>query len=321
MTNNALRPKKPILTPELYAEYPLWFKGAIAYRLLRIMTPKPLTRRLPRVLRKPLLRPGFSFPPGWVLGDPLPPGLILPEGVFFPPGWKPGDPLPDGYLIDTALYFSQGWITGDPLPPSLTLPMGETLPPDWTPGDSLPDGSEIDTSTYFPQGWQPGDSDPDGYVPPPPSFSDIPGITSPVPPTYISPSEPAGPITPPRTALGPAWNNNVDDTYWSPVNVSSWNSTLLRWDTSIHNPDLRVTGTWASGYRPTKFRMNLTSTPVWAAFWLRDGNSQTIASASPYTLLDPIDITYNGTSPDDDIDYIGFDITVGSYITNLEFFS
>lgn len=159
--------KKVILSPELYKRNPLWFKGAIAYRLLRIMAPKPLTRRLPRVLRQPLLFPGYSFPPGWVLGDILPGGVVLPEGVFFPPGWIPGDPLPDGTVIDTSMYFPETWQPGDELPSSLVPPPVGTLPPEWLPGDKLPDGTIIDTDAVFPPTWSPGDPIVDIVIVPP----------------------------------------------------------------------------------------------------------------------------------------------------------
>jgi hypothetical protein len=257
--------KKPVLTPELYKKNPLWFKGAIAYRLLRILTPKPLTRRLPRILRRPLLFPGFTFPPGWVMGDIFPPGIILPEGVFFPPGWLPGDPLPDGTVIDTKAFFPDGWRHGDPLPPALVpppifspppgwtptepmppvfdfppgidpppdwlpgqpappvfvLPPGlepppgwlpgqpgppiiwfppvVDLPPEWKPGDDLPEGWSIDTQILFPLDWQTPDPPPDGSIPPTLSYSDLPDIESPIAPTYIGPTETAGPIAPPKT--------------------------------------------------------------------------------------------------------------------------
>ena len=256
----------PVLHPDLYKRNPLWFKGAIAYRLLRIMTPKPLTRRLPGILRRPLLQLGFAFPPGWVLGDILPPGLYLPVGVDFPPGWKPGDPLPDGAIIDTtmlfpdwwipgdpvpdfvivplAAYFPPGWTTGDPLPDDLTLLTdvvfpdrwmpgdspppdifippetkwprtwlpgdqiptgiiqggGSTMPKRWIPGDTLPGGTDIDTDKYFPPDFTPSDPVPKGAIEPTRSYSNMPDIDSPIPPTYNNPPAPPGPVINSRTS-------------------------------------------------------------------------------------------------------------------------
>ena len=187
MNNDNDKPKKAALTQDLYKRDPVWFRAAIAYRLVRLLTPKRISRNLPRILRTPLLPPGVSFPVGWRLPSPFPPGLTLPPGVWFPPGWSPGDPLPPGYQIDTAVFFPPGWTVRDPLPPGLILPPGVTLAPGWGPGDPLPLGYEIDTSNYFPPGWESGDPPPDGSIP----DVDLPSwVTEPFPPWPTDPNVP-----------------------------------------------------------------------------------------------------------------------------------
>ena len=157
--NEILEPRKePLLYPELYQQNPLWFKGAVAHRLLRIMTPKPLSRRLPVILRQPVFYPAFFFPADWVVGDPLPPGITLPPGVSLPPDWTPGDPLPEGTIIDLTMYYPEGWEPGDP-PPEGALPDPEP----WT---DIPDIGSPVAPIYTSPSESGGPIH--GYAPPPP---------------------------------------------------------------------------------------------------------------------------------------------------------
>lgn len=91
------------LTKDCFRLHPQWAKQAFAYRLLHTITPKRLSRHLPRAFRIPLIfqdagiPSGVSLPPG--LSDPQPSpqaSLIIGSSgnmVFeaFPPG-PPGPP-------------------------------------------------------------------------------------------------------------------------------------------------------------------------------------------------------------------------------------
>ncbi|MBW2091447.1 MAG: hypothetical protein JRI34_04890 [Deltaproteobacteria bacterium] len=92
---------------------------AFAYRLLCMLAPPAITRRLQKYLAEAVAYPGIVFPPGFTYE----PGMVFPAGFVFPPGWLPGDPLPPGIL-----------------PPGINWddPSGATMPPDylapWQPG-------------------------------------------------------------------------------------------------------------------------------------------------------------------------------------------
>ncbi|MBA7610708.1 hypothetical protein ES703_17920 [subsurface metagenome] len=108
------------LTEELFRLEPAWSKQAFAYRLLCMLAPPAITRRLQRLLKGAYIFSGLGIPPDLV----LPPGVILPPGTVFPPGWKFGDPLPRGIL-------SPGVDWDDPETVSVVGP--EHLVP-WAPG-------------------------------------------------------------------------------------------------------------------------------------------------------------------------------------------
>lgn len=78
---------------------PAWAKQAFAYRLVNLLTPKPLTKRLPKGLRTALLAPGVMMPPG----VELPPGTVIAPGAEIPAGWTTGDPLPPGAIPPGAI--------------------------------------------------------------------------------------------------------------------------------------------------------------------------------------------------------------------------
>jgi len=107
------------LTPELFKLDPVWFRKAFAYRMLCMLAPPPITRRLQKALFSAAVYPGTVLPPGLI----LPPGYTLPPGYSFPPGWRPGDPWPAGFS-----------------PPGV----------DW----NNPSGESVDVS-YFLANWQP----------------------------------------------------------------------------------------------------------------------------------------------------------------------
>lgn len=82
------------LDAECFKANPQWARQAFAYRLLHLLAPPQITRRLPRGLGKALIGPGAVLPPGM----DLPPGTVVPPGGTVPPDWKPGDPLPPGTM-------------------------------------------------------------------------------------------------------------------------------------------------------------------------------------------------------------------------------
>ena len=206
------------LTAACFAAYPAWARQAFAYKMLHILLPKQLTRRLPKGLNRALIGPGAIVPPGVM----LPPGAIVPPGFTFPESWVPWQGFDFTTLEDPSTIFPPGWTPEDPLPPGVTITPGVVFPPGWTPADPLPAGVIVSPGAVFPVGWTPADPLPAGVIispaavlpagwtpvdPPPPAF--IPGYspfpTPPesgaAPPIFIPPFEP-GPVHPP--APGPS---------------------------------------------------------------------------------------------------------------------
>lgn len=135
--------------------HPAWAKQAFAYRLVHMLTPKALTKRLPRGLQPGLIAPGVTIPPGFE----LPGGMILSPGAELPPGWTPGDPLPPGMAESPTV--PPGAETTGPTPPTYTAPWSPgpvtTAPPG---GAVVPHGSGIyypaasgDDGEWVPGGW------------------------------------------------------------------------------------------------------------------------------------------------------------------------
>jgi len=230
------------LTPECFEAYPEWAKLAFAYKLLNVLIPANISRRLPKGLFPGQIGPGAILPPGWIPppGVIVPPNytvppswipftyFILPEGLTwaeaFPEGWTAEDPLPPGVEIDTGAVFPPGWTPGDPLPPGVIVPPGTVFPPGWTPGDPLPPGVIIDTVTILPPGWTPEN-------PPPPWFA--PDGTGPqippggvLPPLYLPPGLQSPPhVSYPRSPVSAVpWfydqfsGPDVDWTVWTEYN-------------------------------------------------------------------------------------------------------
>jgi len=87
------------LDEDCFKAMPVWAKQAFAYRLLMLITPKQLTRRLSRRLFRLILPPDVVLAPG----ADLPPGTIVPPGTTVPIGWTTGDPLPTGTIPPGSL--------------------------------------------------------------------------------------------------------------------------------------------------------------------------------------------------------------------------
>lgn len=109
------------LTEECFEKYPAWAKQALAYKLMHLLCPAAITRRLPKWLHLALIGEGVILPPGY---EP-PPGTVIPPGYTFPPGWSPGDPLPPAF--------------GPGPPPGIIVPPGGVIPPTYlNPNDPGP---------------------------------------------------------------------------------------------------------------------------------------------------------------------------------------
>jgi len=99
------------LTPECFEAYPEWAKQAFALKLMNVLIPANISRRLPKGLFPVVIGPGVILPPGYI----PPPGTVIPPDYVFPPDWSPGDPLPPSF--------------GPGLPPGVTTPPGGAIPP------------------------------------------------------------------------------------------------------------------------------------------------------------------------------------------------
>ena len=184
------------LTPACFRSYHKWAKQAMAYKLTRLLLPKELSRRLPGVLRNPLIGPGAILPPGLV----LPPGTIVPPGFTWPEHWTPWQYFDFTTLEDPRTLFPADWTPADPLPPGVTIAPGAVFPPTWTPADPLPPGVTIAPGAVFPPAWTPADPPPPIFIPGYSPFPTPPDSGA-APPLFIPPFEP-GPVHPP--APGPA---------------------------------------------------------------------------------------------------------------------
>lgn len=159
------------LTSACFAAYPAWARQALAYKLLHILVPKQLTRRLPKGLNRALIGPDAIVPPGVV----FPPGMVIPPGFTWRDSWTAWlNFIFSGVELPWTL-FPKDWKPGDPLPPGVVLPPGVELPPGWTPSDPPP--------PFFIPGYTPVAVEP---------------ATGATPPLYVEPWGP-GPTRPPRT--------------------------------------------------------------------------------------------------------------------------
>ncbi|MBA7605385.1 hypothetical protein ES703_12516 [subsurface metagenome] len=123
------------LTVDCFAHNPQWAKQAFAYRLLHTITPKKLTRRLPKGLRIALLAPGITLPPG----IELPPGTTVPPGAEIPATWTPDQPTPPGTQPPPTT--PPGTETGGIVPPIGTAP--------WEPGPISQPGKQPAPSVVY----------------------------------------------------------------------------------------------------------------------------------------------------------------------------
>lgn len=98
MTNDRVHPCLKRIDADCFRARPAWAKQAFAYRIVHLLTPKQLTKRLPRGLRRALLAPGVMLPPG----VEMPPGVVVGPGGEIPAGWIPGDPMPPGAIAPGA---------------------------------------------------------------------------------------------------------------------------------------------------------------------------------------------------------------------------
>ena len=167
-----MEPCQKRLDANCFRSNPAWARRAFAYRLLHLLTPKQLTRRLPKGLRLALIAPGVDVPPGLVLPD----GTLVGPGTTLPSTWDPGDPVPPGIIIIRGTTFPDGWAPEDPPPLGVIIEPGAGFPPDWKPPDPVPEG-------LYP-----------APVLPPPAMA-----TGPTPPTYVDPGTP-GPVHRPPEA-------------------------------------------------------------------------------------------------------------------------
>lgn len=133
MTNDKEYPCLKRLDADCFRARPAWAKQAFAYRLVHLLTPKALTKRLPKGLRTALIPPGVIWQPG----DPLPPGAVQP--AMLPPGAMATGPTPPMY---TGV-----WSPGPPSPTG-----GRTLAPGeiwfYDPFNNLTDNNWADVSSH-----------------------------------------------------------------------------------------------------------------------------------------------------------------------------
>lgn len=100
------------LSPACFRAYPRWAKQALAYKLLLLLLPEPLSKKLPGVI----LRVGLTSPPGWppevptppwVLAVPIQPTPLQVSGggppIFVKP-WEAGPVVIPGRIENPGLY-------------------------------------------------------------------------------------------------------------------------------------------------------------------------------------------------------------------------
>lgn len=110
------------LTQNCFKQHPAFAKQAFAYRLLHTITPKPLARKLPEILRDALVAGGVIVPPGLT----LPPGVVVPPGSVLPVEPVPVGEVPGGALQPPSNMLPPDIPVGGVIPPLYTAP--------WSPG-------------------------------------------------------------------------------------------------------------------------------------------------------------------------------------------
>mgnify|MGYP001573793177 CR=1 FL=1 len=180
------------LTKSCFDAYPAFARQALAFKILHILFPKEITRKLPKIFRGVLLAPGEVLPPG----IELPGGTVVTPGVVFPPGWVPGEPFPPGVPLPPGPVPSPGAIPGVPPPPGAPIPGGPEPSPGEIPGGPLPPGVPAPPipsprPRRVPRGLRPPG------VPVPPEPVPVPGVPPgvPVPPEPVPiPGAPPVPV-------------------------------------------------------------------------------------------------------------------------------
>jgi len=211
------------LTPKCFEAYPEWAKLAFAYKLLHVLIPANISRRLPKGLFPGRIGPGAILPAGWIPppGMVVPPGytvpdwwipftyFILPEGMTweqaFPPGWTAGDALPDGVSINANVVDVAGWSAGDALPDGVSINANVVDVAGWSAGVPMPSGPGVNTAAILPAGWSPTNAPPAWFAPGGKGLPVYPGGNA--PPLYLPPWEPGPPHSPPQQLppLGGYW--------------------------------------------------------------------------------------------------------------------
>jgi len=99
------------LTAECFEKEPAWAKQAFAYKLLYLLFPPEITKKLPTVLARALIAPGVIIPPG----VEIPPGTVIGPGAVIPTDWTPDLPMFPGGIPPPTLPPGMG-ITGPVAP-------------------------------------------------------------------------------------------------------------------------------------------------------------------------------------------------------------
>lgn len=289
--NEKVHPCLKRLDADCFRVYPQWAKQAFAYRLLHLLTPKQLTKRLPKGLRRALLAPGVVVPPG----VEVPGGFILGPGAELPSDWVPWGLPEEGVIPPPGALFPPDWTPADPLPPGVILPPGIPLPPDWTPEDPLPPGTTLLPAL-------------------PPGVEE----TGPTPPLYIAPGEP-GPVHTPVPTPPAGCKSYLDNTRWT-ATKGSWDNVNKMWLTEeiggggniIHLTEL---GTWVNGYRPSTFIVTFGGAGT-ATTYIKDTSVQHITTPSSGVHSGDI-LTFEWRS--NDILYFTLSADDPGWVTNLQF--
>lgn len=296
MTNDTDQPCLRRIDLDCFRARPEWAKQAFAYRLLHLLIPKELTKRLPKALRLALLAEGVTWPPG----VEMPPGTVVGPDAEIPADWSAGDPDPAGIYIPPGTEFPAGWISEDPIPDGVIVSPGSEFPTDWTAGDPWPSG----------------------VIPPPTVPPDVQS-------SGLLPASGLAPWTVGRVALATGlppsspWQEYFTITYWYCGAGCDWTGSV--WDFVI--PYLfskgilfvRTSNHWADDYRPTKIRITYTGTDI-TSLKVRDTDYNDIADppGSAYSSGTELDLDF---TPDLDLDSIVIKNSVGTTtFTQIEFY-
>lgn len=228
------------LTPECFEAYPEWAKLAFAYKLLNVLIPANISRRLPKGLFPGIIGPGAVLPPGWI----PPPGVIVPPNYTVPPSWIPFT----YFILDPGLTweeaFPPGWTAGDPLPDGVSLEPGSTLPPGWTPENPPPN--------WFAPGGAGLPIPPGGVLPPlylPPGLQSPPHVPQPRSPIsakatcfYVKVTRGDGTVIDDSAELDGYFDVYNSSEGWIPSTIFAYNPTTQYWKVEIDPEDIDENG-------------------------------------------------------------------------------